>query len=108
MEVKTQFKDWVVRRISEAMLLEGTDYLVLLKNEQNLQGGRPLKEYKLTLDAAKHIAMLEGNDKGRQARQYFIDFEKKARQLLASLPKTDDEIIAQGCLLAQKRLIELR
>ncbi len=36
-------------------------------------------EYHLTLDMAKELSMVERNKKGRQARRYFIECEKKLR-----------------------------
>jgi phage anti-repressor protein len=33
-------------------------------------------DYLLTIDAAKHIAMVQRNEKGKQARNYFINIEK--------------------------------
>ena len=46
--------------------------------------GLKVKEvkYELTLDMAKEMAMLEGNDVGRMVRKYFIEFEKNARQFM--------------------------
>jgi len=79
LEVQTRFTDWLARRIEEYGFVEGTDYVeVLLKNEQNPEGGRPSKEYALTLDMAKELSMVERNDKGKQARQYFIECERRA------------------------------
>ena len=50
--VKTQFKDWINRRIEEYQFIKVQDFEVLLKNEQNSSGGRPAKEYALSLDMA--------------------------------------------------------
>lgn len=108
MGVNTRFNDWIQFKIEQAKLSDNLDFVSFTENSVKPLGGRPNKEYRLTLDAAKHIAMLEGNNKGREARQYFIEFEKKARKLLEALPKTDDEIIAQGYILVQKRLVELK
>jgi hypothetical protein len=35
-----------------------------------------IDDYLLTIDAAKHIAMVQRNEKGKQARDYFINIEK--------------------------------
>lgn len=43
-------------------------------------GGRPKTDYIITLELAKHIAMLEKNEIGRRVRQYFIDFESVHRE----------------------------
>ena len=42
-------------------------------------GGRPQREYSLTLDMAKELSMVERNAKGKQARQYFIQCERVAK-----------------------------
>jgi anti-repressor protein len=38
---------------------------------KNPSGGRPLTEYALSIDAAKELSMVEGNEKGKQARSFF-------------------------------------
>ncbi|WPX99990.1 AntA phage antirepressor N-terminal domain protein (plasmid) [Candidatus Megaera polyxenophila] len=50
------------------------DY-VLNKNVQNPNslGGRPSKDYFLTIETAKEISMLQRTEKGKEARRYFIE-----------------------------------
>ncbi|MCH4828924.1 antA/AntB antirepressor family protein [Flavobacterium columnare] len=86
LEVETRFNDWILRRIEEYGFIENQDFEVLLKNEQNPQGGRPQKEYAITLDMAKELSMVEKNEKGRKARQYFIRIEKEQRQNSILIP----------------------
>lgn len=43
----------------------------------NNQAGRPTKEYHISIDMAKELAMVERNEQGRKARQYFIDDVRK-------------------------------
>lgn len=76
LEIETRFNDWF-KRMTEYGFTENIDYRVLLKNEYNLQGGRPKTDYEITLDMAKEIAMLQRSEKGKQCRQYFIELEKK-------------------------------
>lgn len=76
LEVKTDFKDWMPRML-EYGFEEGFDFSSFLSEST---GGRPSKEYALTIETAKEISMLQRTDKGKQARRYFIAVEKKATQ----------------------------
>jgi anti-repressor protein len=46
---------------------------------KNLVGGGVEKEHFLTLDMAKELSMVERNTKGKEARQYFIECERRAK-----------------------------
>jgi anti-repressor protein len=83
LEVQTRFNDWVINRIDKFGFEENQDFICFTENLVKPQGGRPSKEYGLTLDMAKELCMVENNDKGRQARRYFIDMEMKAKAISA-------------------------
>lgn len=86
LEVQTAFKDWIARRIAEYGFEDEKDFCSFLSESQ---GGRPSKEYQISLDMAKELAMVERNEKGKQARQYFIECERKLRERQVKLaPKT--------------------
>ena len=74
--VATSFRDWIARRIAEYGFAEGKDFCSFLSESQ---GGRPAKEYALTLDMGKELAMVERTEKGKEARAYFIECERKAQ-----------------------------
>lgn len=80
LESKQEFANWIKNRIEKYGLVENEDYVVFDNLIKNPQGGRPQVEYALTIDAAKELSMVEGNDKGKQARRYFIECEKKLRE----------------------------
>ncbi|WP_455475711.1 antA/AntB antirepressor family protein [Bartonella sp. B17] len=82
LEVGKDFSNWVKDRINKYEFIENQDYIVFANFGENSQGGRPSKEYHLTLDMAKELAMVERNEKGRQARRYFIECEKKLKNQL--------------------------
>jgi anti-repressor protein len=75
LKIKTAYKDWIKRMI-DIGFVEGTDFSVLLKNEQNPLGGRPSADHVLSLDMAKHIAMIQRTPHGMEIRQKLIDLEK--------------------------------
>ena len=52
---------------------ENVDYIVFLIFEENPNslGGRPSKDYFLTIETAKEISMLQRTEKGKEARKYF-------------------------------------
>lgn len=87
LEVASAFKDWIARRITDYGFEEGLDFCSFLSESS---GGRPAKEYAITIDMAKELAMVERNDKGKQARMYFIECERLAKSMAVTpaLPQT--------------------
>ena len=81
LEVRSNFRDWIRNRIEEYGFAEDADYLTLKFERQVPHQGGTRKtqviDYHLTLDTAKEMAMVERNDKGREARRYFIECERK-------------------------------
>lgn len=84
---KRQFGNWIRDRIREYGFEEGKDFLInLLKSH-----GRPLKDYIISLDMAKELAMVENNEQGRKIRQYFIEVEKQYREWEKAARKFEPE-----------------
>jgi len=79
LEVGKNFSNWIVDRISEYEFVANLDYIVFTPNLAKTPGRRR-KDYHLTLDTAKELAMVERNEMGRQIRRYFIDCEKQLHQ----------------------------
>lgn len=82
LESKQRFADWIKNRINDFDFDENTDYTVHKIMTQYNQLDRI--EYYLTLDMAKELSMVERNAKGKQARRYFIECEKR---LLSQIPE---------------------
>lgn len=76
---KRQFADWIKQRISQYGFIENEDFSISQICEK---GGRPRTDYIITVDMAKQLSMVENNEKGNQARRYFIQCEKKLREVV--------------------------
>ena len=79
LESKQDFSTWIKRRIEKYDFIEGQDYLLHKFVEQLPSGAKHCIEYLISLDMAKELAMVANNERGRQARQYFIEVEKRFR-----------------------------
>ena len=101
LEVKTDFSDWIKRRIKQCKFEENFDYVVILKKEENLKGGRPTTEYIISVDMTKHLGMMERNEKGHEIRKYYIEQEELARQLKDGLQIRIGKLSAQVELITQ-------
>lgn len=88
--VKRDFNAWMKTQIKRARLVEGRDYLSYVQVGNLPEGGRPKTEYTITVDAAKHVGMMSGTDKGFEVRDYFIACERAA--LAAVAPSITMEI----------------
>lgn len=95
LEVKSKYADWF-KNMSAYGFEENIDYRAFSKNLEN--GGRRI-DHEITLDMAKEIAMIQRNEKGKQARQYFIEVEKQWN--------SPERIIARGLIESQKMIDNL-
>ena len=92
LEVGTAYKDWFPR-MAEYGFVEGTDFCSKMSEST---GGRPALDHRMTIEMAKEICMLQRTDRGKQARQYFIQVENDWN--------SPDKIMARALVMSQKLL----
>lgn len=97
LRIETRYNDWF-RRMCEYGFSEGQDFYSFLSKTSD--GGRPAQDAQLTIDMAKEICMLQRNEKGKQARQYFIQLEKDWN--------SPEKVMARALKLADKQISSLR
>ena len=97
LEVETRYNDWFPRMV-EYGFAEGVDFYSFLSKTS--EGGRPAQDHQLTIDMAKEICMLQRSEKGKQARQYFIQLEKDWN--------SPEKIMARALQIAEQELESLK
>lgn len=89
----SNYSKWCKRNIiNNPFATEGIDYIPIRLENENHTGGRPTYDYKLTSDFAKQLSMTVKNERGQEARKYFIACEqglKIAAQRLQSIPNNN-------------------
>lgn len=70
------FTTWIKDRIKQYDFIQGVDFAIFSEFSEK---GRPKNEYHITLDMAKELSMVERNEKGKQARRYFIECERQGK-----------------------------
>lgn len=83
LESKQDFSTWIKHRINQYGFVENNDFVLLHKIVDQVSGAKHMTEYHLTIDMAKELSMVERNEKGKQARQYFIECERRLRAPVA-------------------------
>ena len=73
LEVKSEFRHWVKNRIKDFCFTQDVDFVA-----GKFLPGSDQVDYHLTLGMAKELSMVERNEKGKQARLYFLECERKA------------------------------
>ena len=72
LEVKTRFSQWVTQNFRESIDFTSVVATTVVNNGAL----RELQDYALSVEMAKHIAMMTGTPKGYEVRDYFITIEK--------------------------------
>lgn len=86
---KMRYADWFKARVEEGGFIEGVDYITFhkkMKRGENNNLATNLIEHHISIDMAKHLGMMERNEKGKEVRKYFIQCEKEAKQKIISNP----------------------
>ena len=96
--LQKRFSVWIDQYIKEGneyLFIEGEDFTsVLTSTVVNNGAKRELQDYAITIPMAKEISMLTKNEKGKQARKYFIECEKIAKNKPNPITVTKNAAIA--------------
>ena len=103
LENRDHFSTWIKDRISQYGFVENQDFVIASGNSEAIRGGHNRLDYFLSLDMAKELSMVERNEKGKRARQYFIDCEKRLSGSLNAIPQTLPEALRLAADLADEK-----
>ena len=86
LESRQDFSTWIKNRIEKYEFVENQDYIMLHKKMELSKTGQMGVEYFVSVGMAKELSMVERNEKGKQARKYFIECEKQLEQAATQKP----------------------
>lgn len=99
LEVKTAYKDWFPR-MREYGFAKGRDFNPLKNEQVRFEGNREVKrtvdDAEITIDMAKELCMLQRNERGKQARQYFLQLERDWN--------SPEKVMARALQIAEKKI----
>src|SRR5690606_5298613 len=71
LEVSTEYRKWF-GRMADYGFTENVDFIRVTQKCPTPGGMQDIVDHHLKIDMAKEISMLQRNEKGKQARQYFL------------------------------------
>lgn len=96
----SQFTKWF-DQYKDYGFIENQDFRAISEKFLTAQGNESTRtDYEITIDMAKELAMLQKTEKGKMARQYFIQLEKQWN--------SPESIMARALQMADKKMIELQ
>lgn len=104
LEVQSNYREWFPRMVAYGFE-EGKDYASKNRRVQDSLGReREANDHIVSLDMAKEISMIQRTEKGKQARQYFIECERRVKEPVQLSP---EELMARAIKVADNTIKEL-
>jgi len=98
--VESRFSDWIRNKIDQYDFKKDLDFNEILSKST---GGRPKKEYILSLSMGKDLGMVENNEEGKIIREYFKEMEEQAKKFALDVPETRAEALRLAAYLEEIR-----
>ncbi|MGL5961634.1 MAG: antA/AntB antirepressor family protein, partial [Cetobacterium sp.] len=109
LEVKSRFNDWIKNRVEKYDFIENVDFVAITKSLVTAQGNKYDEiDYLVKTGVAKELSMVENNEKGRQARKYFIECETKLNNISSEsqqqrlYERSPQELLADNAIALNK------
>ena len=99
LEIGTLFRQWFPR-MCEYGFAEGNDYEKVYQKCYSSRTGQTEVDYRISVDMAKHICMIQRTRKGMMYRQYFLELEKAWN--------TPEKVMARALRIADRQIRELQ
>lgn len=99
LQVDSNYTTWF-KRMCEYGFTDGEDYVPILENRSDGLAGKPRTDHQLTIPMAKELCMIQRNERGKQARQYFLAVEAQWN--------SPEAVMRRAVLIADRKVKELQ
>ena len=109
LEIKTKYKDWFPRMV-EYGFEEDIDFIKVAQKRATNNLKNPVTtviDHAISIDMAKEISMIQRTEKGKAARQYFINCEKKLKEVKKLSPMELMELQFKALKEQEEKIIQV-
>ncbi|MEV2516199.1 antA/AntB antirepressor family protein, partial [Paenibacillus larvae] len=107
LEIGTQYTKWFGRMV-EYGFVENVDYVLVSQKRPTNNPKNPVTEivdHHIKIEMAKEISMIQRNDRGKKARQYFLDLERKWNSPEMVIKRAHDYLVQKVAALETDKLM---
>ena len=109
LEIRTKYKDWF-RRMVEYGFEEEIDFIKVAQKRATNNLKNPVTtviDHAISIDMAKEISMIQRTEKGKIARQYFINCEKKLKEVKKLSPMELMELQFKALKEQEEKIVQV-